>query len=329
MVRSTVGRLPGSGRWRVVVGVVAVLVVPAGLVVDTALTSVAASAGCQVSYTVTSSWAGGFTGDVSVTDLGSAVSSWTLTWSFGAGQAVTQAWNAAVTQSGSVVTAANVSYNGAIATGGSVDFGFNGSWGSSNPVPSGFALNGVTCTGASSTPPATSAPPTSPPPTSASASAAPTSSSSSGTPTVASDGTGKFKTVQAAVDGPERLPHGRVVVFHVAHRGGAERYQQAGACVLLQQARLRHECDVGKIVGSSARGELVGDPVTGRHVIDHHAGFGLERVHHRAKTLCFRSGPHRKDAKAGAAQPRRRTRRARAGRREEREHQQRGPDGAA
>ncbi|MGC4888257.1 arabinofuranosidase catalytic domain-containing protein [Micromonospora sp. DT227] len=123
-----------------------------------------AATGCAVSYTVSSSWSGGFGANVSVTNLGDPVSNWRLTWSFGAGQTVTQYWNATITQTGAAVTAANVSYNGAIPTGGSTSFGFNGSWTGSNPAPTSFALNGTTCTGGVSTPPTTT-PPTSTPPT--------------------------------------------------------------------------------------------------------------------------------------------------------------------
>lgn len=174
----------------------AALLLPAGLVGGIALTSQAATTGCSVAYTVTSQWSGGFGGDVTVTNLGAAINGWTLTWSFTAGQTVTQAWNATVTQSGSTVTATNVSYNASIPANGSVDFGFNGSWTGSNPAPAAFALNGVACTGA--VPPSPSASPgqsVSPSP-----SASPTSSATSGTPTVAADGTGKYTTVQAAID---------------------------------------------------------------------------------------------------------------------------------
>lgn len=75
------------------------------------------------------------------------VSDWTLSWSFGAGQQVTQAWNATVTQSGSNVTAKNVSYSGSLGTGGSASLGFSGSLTGGNPVPTNFALNGTACTG--------------------------------------------------------------------------------------------------------------------------------------------------------------------------------------
>ncbi|MEU7923460.1 non-reducing end alpha-L-arabinofuranosidase family hydrolase, partial [Micromonospora zamorensis] len=132
-----------------------------------ALPAGAAAAGCSVTYAVSSQWQGGFGANVSVTNLGDPLTSWTLTWSYSAGQTVTQAWNTSLTQSGSAVTATNVSYNGAVATNGTVSFGFNGSWTGSNPAPTSFALNGVTCTGDTTptTPPPTTPPPTTPPPT--------------------------------------------------------------------------------------------------------------------------------------------------------------------
>ena len=126
----------------------------AGLVTAAAVMSAsAATAGCSVTYSVSSQWPSGFTASVSLTNLGDPLTSWTLTWSFGAGQEVTQAWNAAVAQSGTQVTAGNLSYNGSLATNASTSFGFNGSWNnSSNPAPASFALNGVACTGATGQP---------------------------------------------------------------------------------------------------------------------------------------------------------------------------------
>ncbi|MFV2016933.1 cellulose binding domain-containing protein [Micromonospora sp. LOL_023] len=122
-----------------------------------------AAAGCRVNYSVASEWPGGFTGNVVLTNLGDAMSSWTLQWSFGAGQQVVQAWNSEISQSGSSVTARNASYNGNLGTNAAVSFGFNGSWNnSSNPAPSSFSLNGVTCTGGTS--PTTPPNPTTPPP---------------------------------------------------------------------------------------------------------------------------------------------------------------------
>ncbi|MGC9665553.1 cellulase family glycosylhydrolase [Planosporangium sp. 12N6] len=144
----------------------------AGLVVAGSAAAVttasAASSGCSVKYTVVSQWQGGFQGDVSFTNLGGPLSSWKLEFAFpAAGQSVTQGWNATWSQSGTRVTASNVSWNGSVATNASVSVGFIGSWSGSNPVPTAFSVNGVTCTG-SVTPPTgspTTAPPTTAPPT--------------------------------------------------------------------------------------------------------------------------------------------------------------------
>ncbi|WP_205302638.1 arabinofuranosidase catalytic domain-containing protein [Nonomuraea montanisoli] len=124
----------------------------------------AATVGCQVTYTVNNQWPGGFGADVSVHNLGDPINGWKLTWSFPAGQAVTQLWNGSYTQSGAQVTVTNADYNGGIPSGGSAAFGFNGSWTGSNPAPSGFALNGVACTGGTSSPTPTVSPTTTPTP---------------------------------------------------------------------------------------------------------------------------------------------------------------------
>ncbi|MFB9234963.1 cellulose binding domain-containing protein [Plantactinospora siamensis] len=136
-------------------------------------TATAAAAGCRVDYQIASQWSGGFGANVTISNLGDPVNGWTLTWSYTAGQQVTSAWNATVTQAGAQVTARDAGYNGSIPTGGSASFGFNASWNnSSNPAPPSFALNGTTCTGTvptggPSTAPPTTAPPTTAPPTSA------------------------------------------------------------------------------------------------------------------------------------------------------------------
>jgi non-reducing end alpha-L-arabinofuranosidase len=123
-----------------------VLAGAAGGIAATA-TSAQAAAGCRVDYTVTNSWSGGFGAAVTITNLGDPINGWQLSWSYTAGQTVTQLWNGSVQQSGSQVTVTNASYNGAIATGGSANFGFNGAWIGSNPAPAGFVLNGTSCTG--------------------------------------------------------------------------------------------------------------------------------------------------------------------------------------
>ncbi|MEV0152344.1 cellulose binding domain-containing protein [Micromonospora sp. NPDC050686] len=141
----------------------------AALLVTGMLTAVTAHAatGCAVNYSVGGQWSGGFTGNVTVTNLGDPITGWTLRWSFSAGQRATEAWNATVTQNASAVTATDVGYNASLPTGASTSFGFNGTWNNtSNPAPTSFTLNGVTCTG-TATPtggPTTPPPPSDPPP---------------------------------------------------------------------------------------------------------------------------------------------------------------------
>jgi endoglucanase len=91
---------------------------------------------CLATYTVTGHWQGGFQAEVRVTAGGSAISGWTVTWKYADGQQVTQTWNALVTSSGVMVTVRNVDYNGALAAGSSTTFGFLGSSGATNSVPS-------------------------------------------------------------------------------------------------------------------------------------------------------------------------------------------------
>ena len=154
-------------RTRLWLASAAILAVSAGL--TAVATDAQAATGCRVTYRVSSQWQGGFGADVTIDNLGDPVSGWQLGWSFTAGQTVTQLWNGSVSQSGSRVTVTNAAFNSTIAAGGSVDFGFNGSWVSSNPAPAGFTLNGVACTGSAgptTSPPTTSPPVTSPPATS-------------------------------------------------------------------------------------------------------------------------------------------------------------------
>ncbi|GLL08224.1 cellulose binding domain-containing protein [Dactylosporangium matsuzakiense] len=145
-----------SGR-RLLGAMAALVAVAAGA---TAAVAHAAAAGCRVDYTVASQWDGGFGANVTVTNLGDPITTWTLNWAYPAGQIVTQAWSAGVTQSGTGVTAKDAGYNATIATNGTASFGFNAAWTGSNPSPTAFALNGVACTGAI---PSTSSPGQSPP----------------------------------------------------------------------------------------------------------------------------------------------------------------------
>jgi non-reducing end alpha-L-arabinofuranosidase len=181
-------KFPHRGR-RTALALAAVLIAAAGSAGVGG--SAQAATGCQVSYQITNQWQGGFGANVNVTNLGSPITGWSLTWAFTAGQTISQLWNGTPSQSGSQVTVTNAAYNGSIGTGASVSFGFNGSWTGSNPAPAAFSLNGVTCTGdVTGTPTATASPTFSPsispsPSASPSASASPTVTTTTPTPVAA------------------------------------------------------------------------------------------------------------------------------------------------
>jgi cellulase/cellobiase CelA1 len=92
---------------------------------------------CSGTYSVASSWSGGFQGQVVVTDTGnSPVNGWALGWTFpsGSGQEITSLWGGSYTQSGQAVSVTSAPYNGTIEPGSSVTIGFNAS-DSGTPTP--------------------------------------------------------------------------------------------------------------------------------------------------------------------------------------------------
>jgi endoglucanase len=101
---------------------------------------------CHVSTTV-NQWNTGFTADLTVRNDGTAaVSGWTLRWTFGGSQAITNSWNATVTQTGTAVTATNVDFNRTLAPGGTAAFGLQANYTGTAPMPTAFTLNGTACT---------------------------------------------------------------------------------------------------------------------------------------------------------------------------------------
>jgi endo-1,4-beta-xylanase len=97
---------------------------------------------CAASYVVSGSWPGGFQGTVTVRNTGLLPkSSWTVGWTFAAGQQVNSLWNGVLTQTGSAVTVKNAAYNGSINPGTSTTFGFLGSWTATNPVPTALTCS--------------------------------------------------------------------------------------------------------------------------------------------------------------------------------------------
>jgi serine/threonine protein kinase len=102
---------------------------------------------CSVRYRISSQWQSGFVASITISNTGSTtIQGWTLTFSFGAGQRVSDGWNGQFQQNGSQVNVTNDSSDAVIAPGASVTPGFRGSCKQHNPAPTSFTLNGVTCT---------------------------------------------------------------------------------------------------------------------------------------------------------------------------------------
>jgi hypothetical protein len=113
---------------------------------DPTPTDPAPSGSCRVTNTV-SSWTGGFTSNITVTNTGSStVNGWKLGFTLPSGQTVTNAWNATISPSSGAVTATNTSSNAQIAPGASQSFGFQGTYSGSFAKPASYTLNGTTCT---------------------------------------------------------------------------------------------------------------------------------------------------------------------------------------
>ncbi|BCB91611.1 PQQ-dependent sugar dehydrogenase [Phytohabitans suffuscus] len=102
-------------------------------------------AACRVTYQ-TQVWGTGFQGTVQVTNTGTQpISGWTAGWTFPGTQRIGSAWNATVTQTGAAVSARNADWNATIAPGATVEFGFLGTPGGTQPPPTAFTLNGNPC----------------------------------------------------------------------------------------------------------------------------------------------------------------------------------------
>jgi chitodextrinase len=83
---------------------------------------------CAATYRLVNSWPGGFQGEVTVRNSGTAtITSWTVTWTQASGSAITQLWNGRLTVAGNAVTVRNETHNGTLAASATTTFGFTGS----------------------------------------------------------------------------------------------------------------------------------------------------------------------------------------------------------
>jgi cellulose 1,4-beta-cellobiosidase len=136
------------------------VVIAAGLTA-VVVSQASAASNCTVAYQVQNDWGAGATVNLHITNTGTAITSWTVGFTFPGNQKLTNEWNATYTQTGESITAANLSFNGSLATNASTDTGFNLSYTGTNVAPTAFTLNGAACNGGGTPPPTTTtAPPT-------------------------------------------------------------------------------------------------------------------------------------------------------------------------
>ncbi|WP_329787586.1 lytic polysaccharide monooxygenase [Lentzea sp. DG1S-22] len=93
------------------------------------------SAGCSATFRVISQWAGGFQAEARVTAGATAISGWQVDWTFANGERINSSWNAALTTSGTTITARNAAHNGSVGAGASTTFGFVASGTAGTPTP--------------------------------------------------------------------------------------------------------------------------------------------------------------------------------------------------
>ncbi len=110
----------------------------------------AASTSCSAAYSVQTDWGSGFTANLVVTNNGTtAITGWTLIFSYTGNQTLQSGWSGNWTQSGKTVTVTNASWNGNLAAGAnSGSLGANFNYSGTNTPPAS-----VTCTPAGSTTP--------------------------------------------------------------------------------------------------------------------------------------------------------------------------------
>ena len=95
---------------------------------------------CSATYSVTTTWPGGFQGQVTVTNpTTSTMYGWTVGWVLADDEAVTSSWNGTLSAAGSLATMTNADYNNAIAPGGTVTFGFTANETSTPATPSSLS----------------------------------------------------------------------------------------------------------------------------------------------------------------------------------------------
>jgi predicted carbohydrate-binding protein with CBM5 and CBM33 domain len=95
---------------------------------------------CNATYSITTTWPGGFQGQVTLTNpTTSTMYGWTVGWVLANDETVTSSWNGALSAAGSLASMMNADYNNVIPPGGTVTFGFTASETSTPATPSSLS----------------------------------------------------------------------------------------------------------------------------------------------------------------------------------------------
>jgi len=89
---------------------------------------------CSATYSTSSSWPGGYNGNVNVTAGSSAISGWTVKLTLANGQTVSSLWNGVNSGTTGAITVKNEPYNGSLAAGASTSFGWTATGTASTPT---------------------------------------------------------------------------------------------------------------------------------------------------------------------------------------------------
>jgi endoglucanase len=97
---------------------------------------------CSATYAIQSSWTGGFTATVTLTNTGTVpFGGWTVTFTYPGDEQVTNLWDAYYTQSGETVAAHDPFDTGqTVDPGGSYSYGMQGTYTTSDAVPTSFTV---------------------------------------------------------------------------------------------------------------------------------------------------------------------------------------------
>jgi len=97
---------------------------------------------CAAAYSVTSTWPGGFQGQITVTNTAAtSVNSWTVSWTLPDGETISSAWNGTLSQAGSLATVKSASWNGQLAPKASTSLGFTANYTGTGTPPAPTSIS--------------------------------------------------------------------------------------------------------------------------------------------------------------------------------------------